>query len=155
MKPIRALKLLAVLLAVFVMSCQSFNTLIEDPRVSFNSVDIAGIGLSGVNLIANVDVENPNSFSLPVPKIDWELFINNGSITNGVVESDQTIKSKETITMSIPVNISYDRFLATFASLGGARETAYNIVMDLRFPIPLLEYKVFTRNYSGVLPLRL
>ena len=155
MKQMKTLKLMTAFLAVFMMSCQSFSSLIEDPRISFNSVDIAGIGLTGVNLIALVDVENPNSFSLPMPKIDWELFINNSSFTNGVLENDQTIKSKEKVTLSIPVNISYDRLLRTFSSLGGAKETAYNIAMNLRFPIPLLEQKVFKRDYSGVLPLHL
>jgi len=155
MKQITVLKFLVVLLTVFLVNCQSFNPLIEDPRVSFNSVDIASIGLTGVNLVALVDVENPNSFSLPMPKIDWELFINDASVTNGVVENSQTIASREKVTLSFPVGVSYDRLLATFSSLAGAKETAYNIALDLRFPIPLLEYKVFKRNYSGVLPLRL
>ena len=150
----KTFKLYAILLALVLVSCQSLGSLIEDPRVSFNSVDIAGIGLSGVNLIAHVDVENPNSFSIPMPKVDWELFINNTSFIDGVVENNQIIGGKEKVTMSIPINVGAENLFRTFSSLIGTRETSYNIVMGLRFPIPLLEYKVFERNYSGVLPLQ-
>ena len=149
----KTLPLYAILLAFLVTSCQSLDSLIQDPRVSLNTVNITGVNLTGVSLVALVDVENPNSFSIPMPNIDWELFINNTSFTNGSLENNQTLRSQETTTMSVPVNVSYDSLFRTFGSLIGSREAAYKLDMGLRFPIPLLQHRVFDLSYSGVLPL--
>jgi len=139
------------LAAVFVTSCQS----IADPKVSFNSVEIAGISLSGVTLLAHLDVENPNSFSIPMPKAEWRLFINDVFFANGVMENTQTIRAGETVTLSVPVNVGYENLFRTISSLIGMSEAPYNLIVGLRFPIPLLERKLFERNYTGVLPLPL
>jgi LEA14-like dessication related protein len=150
----KALTFLAALLAVFFTGCKPINSLIVDPKVSFKSVEIVNIGLSGVNLVAFVDVENPNSFSIPMPKVDWELFINKTPFINGTVEDSQTIKSRGKATLSVPISVSYDRLFNTFASLLGAKEVPYDLALSLRFPIPLLEHKVFKQSYSGRLPLQ-
>ena len=90
-------KFLFSFVIIFVLcGCQSFSllpsipALFKEPNVSLNSVDIAGATLSGVNLIANVAVENPNSFALPMPKVDWELFVTDASLAEGRVEEDRS-----------------------------------------------------------------
>ena len=149
----KVLKYLAVLAVVFATSCQSVSTLIQDPRISFDSVEIASVSLTGINLLAHVGVENPNSFSIPMPRTEWELLINNVSFLNGVVENNQTLMSREKTTLSIPISFRYDNLFRTFTSLIGRREAAYKIDLGLRFPIFLLENKLFQSSYSGVLPL--
>ena len=149
----KTLILLTILPVFFLTSCQSLDTFIQEPRVSLNSVNIASVSLSGVNLVAIVDVENPNSFSIPMPNIEWELLVNNVSFLNGTVENVQSIMGRGKTTFNIPVNVGYERLFRTFSSLLGTREAAYNLDMGLRFPSPLLHHRVFNLNHSGVLPL--
>jgi LEA14-like dessication related protein len=116
-------------------------------------VNIAQINLNGVNLIAKVDVGNPNRFPIPLPKIDWELFVNSASFIQGVVSNDASIRSMETVTLDIPMSFTFDGLFRSFTSLIGANEFAYNIAMGLSFPIPVIDNRVFNLDFSGVLPL--
>ena len=143
-----------ILTGLFTMGCDSENPFIQDPVVTFNTVEVSNLGFSGLTLLVHVDVENPNSFSVPMPRVDWILSINDTHFLNGDLEDRQTIRSRETVTISFPINITFENVFRTFTSLIGRREVAYNIDLGLRFPIPLLDNRVFERSYSGVLPLR-
>jgi LEA14-like dessication related protein len=134
-------------------SCQSFSSILSEPKLSIKSVDLAGINFNGVDLIANVNVENPNSFPIPLPNINWELFIDNASLVQGIVTSSQSIQSRATTTMNIPLNLSYEGLFTTVSSLLNANETAYNIAMGISFPIPFLESKVYNLDFAGILPI--
>ena len=124
-----------------------------EPRVSLDSVNITGINFSGVNLLASVNVENPNNFPIPVPRIDWELFVNDAQFIQGFMESDRQILSRQGFSLDIPFSVSYEGLFSTFGSLIEAREAAYNVALALRFPIPALENFVYNLEFSGVLPI--
>jgi LEA14-like dessication related protein len=146
------------LLFIILTTCQSFSSSIKEPVVSLNSVDIAGISFKGVDLIAHVDVENPNGFSIPLPKIDWELFVNSALFIQGEVKNDKTISSRRKVTLDLPLSFTYDGLYKTFTSLiapsdSGSHEAAYDIAVDVTFPIPVIEDMVYKLGFSGVLPL--
>ena len=134
-------------------TCQSISSIFQEPRVSFKSVEIAGIGINGVDLLAHVNVENPNGFSIPLPKVDWELFINSAPFVEGIIKNDKTIKSRGNVTLDLPLSFTYDGLYKTFTSLINTKEIAYNVAMGLSFPLPLIEEKVFKLDFSGNVPL--
>ena len=149
----KKLKYPAFLLAILITNCQSFNSFVQEPRLSFNSMEIAGINFNGVNLIAHVDVENPNAFSIPLPKIDWELFINTASFISGTLKNDKTLKKQETVTVDIPLSVTYEGLYKSISSLIATHEAAYHITLGISFPIPIIESKVYKLDFSGVIPL--
>ena len=143
-------------IACFVLlltTCQSISSIFQEPRVSLKAVDIAGIGINGVDLLAHVDVENPNGFSIPLPKVDWELFINSAPFVQGIINNDKTIKSRGNVTLDLPLSFTYDGLYKTFTSLVNTKEVAYNVGMGLSFPLPLIEEKVYKLDFSGNVPL--
>ena len=148
-------------LSVFIFcGCQSLSlgSMFQEPKVSINSVDVAGITISGVNLIAKLDIENLNTFSVPMPKVDWELFVNDSSFTQCTVQEDKSIGSKEKISLDVPISVGFDKLFGTFNSLigalGSSSNVPYKVAMEIKFPMPLLENIVYKRDYSGTFPLR-
>ena len=139
-----------VIVAGGFISCGSVGQLVEEPRVSLNSVNVSSVTLSGVDLIANVGIENPNGYPIPMPKIDWELFVNKTRFSDGVLDDKTTIKSHDSITVNVPINVSLENLVKTLPSLLTSTEAAYNINMALTFPIIKVPYKL---EYSGLLPL--
>ena len=149
----KGLKYLLLLPAFVLCACQSFGSLVQEPKVSFKSVDISRISLGGVDLVAHVDVENPNGFSVPLPQIDWELFINSSSFLSGSLKKDQTLTGRQKVTIDFPVSFTYSGLYNSVKSLIETKEAAYNIALGITFPIPLIESKVFHLDFSGVIPL--
>jgi LEA14-like dessication related protein len=135
-------------------TCQSISSIIQEPKLSLKSVDIANINLSGIDLITHIDIENPNSFALPTPKIDWAVAINTNPFINGIFSGGKSINPREKVTVDFPINIPYDALYKTFTSLANNnKEAAYSIALGLSFPLPVLENKVFPFNFSGQIPL--
>jgi LEA14-like dessication related protein len=134
-------------------TCQSISSFIQEPKLSLKSVDIANITLSSIDLISHIDIENPNSFMLPTPKIDWALAINSNPFINGIFSGGKSINRQEKVTVDVPINIPFDALYKTFTSLVNTKEAAYNIALGVSFPLPVLENMVFPLSYSGQLPL--
>ena len=148
-----------VVVAGFVFwSCQTIASEFQEPNVSLNSVEIAGISFSGVDLIVTVDVENPNRRAIPMPSVDWELFIKDALILQeapflqGNMSNNESIGRRQSVTLAVPVSFTFDGLYRSFASLVELKEAAYNIALKISFPNAITG-RVFELDYSGVLPL--
>jgi LEA14-like dessication related protein len=151
------MKLVKFLVAIFLFlaltTCQSLSSIIQEPKLSLRSVDIANITLSGIDLITHIDIENPNGFTLPTPKIDWAVSINTNPFINGIFSGGKSINRQEMVTVDLPINIPYDALFKTFTSLLNSKEAAYKIALGISFPYPILENMVYPLSYTGQLPL--
>ena len=141
-----------LLLVVVFSGCQSFQSDAQPPKVSINSVDIAAIGFNGVDLVVNVQLENPNASPIPMPEIDWELFIEDAFFIQGSLPGDKSIGRHRTVTLALPVSFSFEKLYNSFASLGGAKEAAYHIALAVSSPVSEAGGPD-TLEYSGILPL--
>ena len=143
----------ALPLMLVLTTCQTLSSIVREPSVFLKSMDIAGINLNGVDLIAHVNIENPNSFSIPMPKIDWELFLNAAHFTQGTLKGGDTIRGNGSTTMALPLSFTYDGLYRSFASLVGTKEAAYKVALGVSFPLPIIEEKIYNLDFSGILPL--
>ncbi|MDR1239111.1 MAG: LEA type 2 family protein [Treponema sp.] len=125
----------------------------REPALSIHSVEVAGISFTGVNLLCRVNVENPNPFDVPVPELEWELFVQDHSFAAGTVKSAGPVKARKTSVVEIPVNLSYEGLYNSAASLGNAGEAAYRIALGAKIPLPVFGDQVWRLEHSGALPL--
>jgi LEA14-like dessication related protein len=146
-----ALTAAAVLLT---LACQSFRSVLRDPVLSVKSVELAEIDVRGIDMIVHVNVDNPNAFSLPLPRLEWELLINENSFISGTVQSgDRSLKARGTTVVDLPLRLGYTELYNSFRSLKDSGEAAYALALDLSFPLPALAEKPFHLEFSGSLPL--
>ena len=143
----------AALFAIFSLStCQSLNSVLREPRVSFQSAAITNLNFTGAQLLCKVRVENPNAFDIPFPETGWQLFINNNSFINGTVRNNQRIGARKSTIVNVPVDLKYFDIFNTFNSLRGSQTANYKIALALKFAIPVLGDKVFNLERSGEFP---
>ncbi|ULQ60499.1 LEA type 2 family protein [Brucepastera parasyntrophica] len=138
---------------VLLCSCETLETVFKEPKLSIKAVDVTGIDFNGIELTCRVNVENPNSYDIPFPNIDWDILINTNSFVQGEIQTGDRIKARKTTTVDIPIRLTYTGLFSTFKSLSGAEEVAYAIALGVSFPIPLLESKVFNLDFEGSFPL--
>jgi len=151
----KLVKIYSLLFGLALVGCQSAGPILTsiEPKVFFNSMNITGIDFDGVGMVARVDVENTNVFSLPLPKIDWRLFINEAAFTQGTLLDNKSISGHGRTTLDIPFNIGYEGLYKSFSSIIGAKEVPYDIEMDISFPVPFISDKVYKLDFSGVIPI--
>jgi LEA14-like dessication related protein len=145
--------LLFFCLILIFTTCKTLPVL-QEPVVSLHSVQLAKLDiLSGAQLLCKVQVENPNVFTIPLPEIGWELFLNANSFVNGVVKNNQQIKAKSASILEIPVNLNFLDIFNAFASLKGKKQTDYKAAFDVKFAIPLLGDKIWHLEHEGEIPM--
>lgn len=111
MKKINRGMLAVVWLAVFAAGCIGR---VRKPEVTLNAVRVAGIGLRGASLIAELDINNQNDFTIETDSIRYELFANtsgDGSNWSPVLTRTFTqhvkIDEDKTTRVDIPIEFNY------------------------------------------------
>jgi len=146
--------IMAVLFAVSVLTtCQHLSSVVQEPKISFHSMVPTGVTINGIQMLAKVQVENPNSFKIPFPETDWKLFINANQFLTGTVKNNQDIKARGSAIIDIPVNLDYAGIFNSFKSLIGTRQFGYKIGMGIKVPMPIFGEKIWNIEHEGELPL--
>ena len=134
-------------------TCETLQGAFKEPVVSLQSVEMANINITNVQLLCKVAVENKNSMDIPFPETGWEVFLNSNSFISGVVKNNQKIKARKSTVVEIPVTLNYVDIFKTFMSLKGTKETAYKVALAVKIPLPLLGDKIWNLQHQGILPI--
>jgi len=125
---------------------------IAKPEVTLKSVEISKIDFNGLTLLNTLNVKNNNAIDIPLPKIDWDLFIANNPFVNGIIQSSGSLKSKGSTQVQFPVSFTYLNLLKTITSLTD-NNAIYKIKMMAHIPIPVLGDLTWPLEFEGKLPL--
>jgi LEA14-like dessication related protein len=82
----------------------------QQPVVQLKDVQVQGVGLTGGNLAVKLNVYNPNGYRLDATRLTYNLTVGDNSATNlatGVLDSQFTVQSGDSTTVTIPVAFTY------------------------------------------------
>jgi LEA14-like dessication related protein len=144
--------------AFIAASCKTMPDLVSEPAVSFDSVSFEKIRFDGIDMLARINVENGNPFPIPLPELDWELFVADEPVLKGTVESaaeqhGTTLSANGTTGVDIPFTVPFESIYSAVTHLMDADEAPYKVRIGARFPIPVLGEKTFTAEFEGFIPL--
>ena len=115
---------LSVGLALMLTGCGS--SIFRQPEITLESVQIGGLGLSGGTLVVDLQVVNPNRFSLSANRLNYELALRDPEtatdtswvdFAEGAYEQPFTVAGGETGHVQIPVSFSYSGLGAAAGSM--------------------------------------
>jgi len=135
----RITQIASVLAAAVVCSCAAFQQLrFEEPTVELDSVEITGLGLSGVSMNVWLDVFNPNDFVIGATRIEADLQLEETHFGSALLEEDVEIAPASHTRVRIPASFTWDGIGA------GVRALLVNGVVDYQ-----LESKLRVRTSLG------
>lgn len=114
----------ALAMVALVGGCSS--GLYEQPEVTLERVQIAGIGLTGGTLLVELQVVNPNRFSLNANNLDYQLALSDPQVpgdttwvdfANGTYDQPFSVGARESARVQIPVEFSYSGLGAAGGSI--------------------------------------
>ena len=135
---------MALALAAVVGGCAS--SMYEQPQVTLEGVQIAGLGLRGGTLLVNVQVVNPNRFSLNANQLEYQLALSDpqtaGDTTwvdfaNGTYDQPFSVGARDSARVQIPVEFSYSGLGAAGGSIMQRGTVTYRAsgTVNVRTPI--------------------
>jgi LEA14-like dessication related protein len=124
------------------------------PVLSTPTLVIDSIDLTRVELLVTVNIENPNVFELPTPKLSYDYQLNRISFIKGNIENERPLAPSSKTPLNLRMVVSYADLFRSFVSLLTAREVSSLFVMDCDFGIPFFSGENKHFEVSGTLPIR-
>lgn len=88
-------------LFIFLVSCLSW--IMEMPSFVLRGVALRPLSLTQVNLLLDLDVQNPNGFDLNFKSFEYTIYLKNEEIGNGHLDKELLIPSSSTTRIRVPV----------------------------------------------------
>lgn len=122
------------------------GSVVREPVVTLESVQLAGLGLRGGVLTVTVAIQNPNPFSLGADRVRYAVSIAETDasgdtiwmdLANGVYEEDFSVGGGETELVEVPVEFTYAGLGTAASSILSAGSFTYRAsgVVDVRTPL--------------------
>jgi LEA14-like dessication related protein len=126
---------------------------VRRPEVVLNSVRVAGIGLRGASLIAELDINNQNDFDIETDSIKYQLFANtsgDGSTWSPVLQRTYAqrilIKEEQTTRVEVPIEFNYSDLSGAARAILDRGTFNYQIKGDVFVREPLKRTMPFTKT---------
>ncbi|MDR2965360.1 MAG: LEA type 2 family protein [Treponema sp.] len=125
------------------------------PRLSAPSLRFEKADLSSTTIVFTVNVQNPNPFELPAPKINFDFQVNRTSVVNSSTSSDSALTPNSTTPVSMRFTVRQADIVRVLASnLLTASSIACNLNTSFDFGIPAFGSDAVNLQVPGTLPLR-
>jgi len=133
-------------------TCDFIKEVIKKPEVTLKSVDFSEVDFTGLTLLNTLEVRNNISIDIPLPKIDWELFVIENSFLKGAIENEGLLKSNESTDVQFPVSFEYVDLIKAITAMTD-ENAKYKIKMTAHIPVPGLGDLPWPFEHEGKIPL--
>lgn len=150
MKLIHRMTLGVALLAVGMAGCASA---VRRPEIELAGIRVGGIGLRGASLIAELDISNPNDFTIETDSIAYQLFANTSStgdewkpVLQRTYAQRIVIPEDERTRVEIPIEFNYSEMTGAARSILDRGTFNYRIQGNAYVREPLKRTIPFTKS---------
>ena len=88
-------------------SSTGIKGIVERPNVQVHKVELGNFNLTGGNATFVLDIQNPNSFPIPLAGFDYGLSLNGVKVADGNKEHRVTIEAGQSKKVSVPLRLSF------------------------------------------------
>ena len=112
-------------LSIFLVSC--LNWILEKPSFTLRGVSISPISFAKMNLLIDLDVQNPNKFDLILQSFEYTVYLKNEEIGNGRLEKELLIPSSSTTQIQVPLIAKFKDWSASLKAVFTEDDLSYKI----------------------------
>lgn len=100
--------LMGLIAAVTLGACSSWlSKIAEAPKIQNETLAVSRMGLQSVDLLLKMDVENPNSYDLPIENLQAELLIKDKSLLSKTWKELPTLSAKQKTHVELPFSLAW------------------------------------------------
>ncbi len=143
---------IAVLAAGLAGCATTLDSLIKSPTVELSDVQIMGLGFNNQTFMLSFDVNNPNSFSLPIKSVSYGIKLDGHSFASGETSSEFSVPANGDGKFAISVDLNLLQTAPQLLSIvrdSVRKDVAYELEGQLAVDIPLAP-PVSYRNVGSI-----
>jgi LEA14-like dessication related protein len=127
---------------------------LQMPKLSMPAMKFDKLDFTKAELVFEVNIENPNSFDIPSPKMAYEYLVNKNSFIHSSIDSAAPLAAAAITAVPIRITVNYAELFQKFAALKSLGEAPGLLSLKSDFSIPAFadESSVLSET-GGSLPL--
>lgn len=128
------------------------QTSVQEPRAKIADVKMTGLSFNKVDLLFNIDINNPNSVGINLSEFDYNLLIEDNSFISGKQDEGLAIKANGSEMVQLPLSLIFVDIYNTFSNIKNLDSIKYNLQTGLSFNMPILGDIRIPISKSGSVP---
>ncbi|MCG8056493.1 MAG: LEA type 2 family protein [Candidatus Thiodiazotropha endolucinida] len=122
------------------------------PTGEVKGVKLSGLDLRGIDLLFDVEVDNPNPVVISLDGLDYDLKLLNRSFLKGQQSMGMSLAADGKSQVKLPVRMEFERLLEHYSELSKRDDVPYQLDLGLGIDVPLLGRVRLPMSYQGRLP---
>jgi len=123
------------------------------PKLSAPVFRVERTTSSMVEFFVSVNIENPNAFELPPPRISFNYQVNNTSFIQNTITNRTSIAASSVTPVIFGLAVYYTDIFRVLPSLLTLKDVPTTLDMSLSFAVPFFRSETFRLQIPGTLPL--
>jgi len=134
----------AAAVVLLASGCETLRDAVDvmrKPEVRIVATEVEALSFSGLTLLFDVEVRNPNPIGIQLSGFDYELQIEGNPFVSGEVQDKVAITARDRSIIPLPVELGFEEIVQTIGSLApeeGKEEAAYRFTSGFSFDLPVL-----------------
>lgn len=139
---------------IAVTSCATIQSLleVERPVARVDSVRLVGLSFTGADLVADLEIENPNRIAVTLGGFDYTVAVEGRTLLTGVSRETLAIAAFATSRVSVPFSVAYDGVVTLIERALEQDSLAYTLDVTVAFDVPVLGTVSVPLAYEGSIP---
>lgn len=129
--------------------------MLQLPKINAPSMKINTVNLSGVEFAITLNIENPNAFTLPAPKINFDYKVNNIMLLRNTFENRSSLNANSITPVIFGIQVLYSDLFRVIPALRTSSSVSGELDMTFDFGIPAFKDEIVKLLLPGNLPLSL
>lgn len=149
-----SLLVVPVILLGLLSGCETLKTLQlwKSPDARVREVAITGLSFEGAEITTDIEISNPNAIGIDLAGLEYQLVVEGSPFVGGEIDQKLSIEAQGTSTIAVPVAVTFLDLRDAIAAVGDKDELAYEVVVELRFDLPILGVVALPLSVEGTLP---
>lgn len=108
------------------------------PTAQVEGARLTGLDLDGVDLVFDVNVHNPNAFSIDLADLDYDMQLFEQSFLKGRQSAGVSLAGKAGSRIEVPLRLGFQQLMNSYQQLKRADQASYRLDLGLGFKMPVI-----------------
>lgn len=127
--------------------------MLQLPKISAPAMKVNSVNLSGVEFAVTLNVENPNAFPLPAPKINFDYKVNGTSLLRNTLPNKSELGANSVTPVIFGIQVLYSDLFRVIPALRASSSASSELDMTFDFGIPAFKDELVKLLVPAILPL--
>lgn len=125
---------------------------VQEPVVNVESVNVGDVSFEALELLFDINIENPNQLGITLSSFDYELLLNEKSFVRGDQPDGMQIEAEASNTVRVPISLTFRDIIESVQSVAREDSSQYQFKSGFAFNLPVIGDVRIPVQRTGAIP---